>query len=91
MEIKVEHLSYKKNQNPILFDVNMKISSSMITTLLGSSGSGKSTFLTLFQSGCPTNGSIYIENIDICNKEGLSTVKNKIGYLPFHYYFHLLY
>lgn len=85
MEIEVENLSFHHKKNQILHNVCMHISSSMVTTIVGSSGSGKSTLLYLFSKGNPTKGTIKIGNIDISDKNKIPTLKKQIGYLPTHF------
>ncbi|MEQ8240314.1 MAG: peptidase domain-containing ABC transporter [Cyclobacteriaceae bacterium] len=67
---------------PLLKDLSIKLAKGSITTLLGESGSGKSTILQLLQRFYkPTSGEILINDKNI---EGLDLVslRKKIGVVP---------
>ena len=68
--IKVEHLSKKYGDLAVLKDVNIEIKKGEVISIIGPSGTGKSTFLrclNLIES--PSGGSIHIDGVDILNKK----------------------
>lgn len=67
--IKVENLEKKFGENLVLKDINMEVSKGEVVTIIGSSGSGKSTFLrclNLLEE--PTSGKILYKDENILEK-----------------------
>lgn len=66
MEIKVNNVKYKYQNDPVLKGINMNIESSKITGIIGKSGSGKTTLLEMFNAlRIPTEGIIKIDDFNI--------------------------
>lgn len=94
--IKVEHLnkSFLQNQNsiPILKDLSLFVNAGDIVSIVGQSGSGKTTFLTLM-SGLerPDTGSIEVNGTDLVrlSEEELTTFRSQNISIVFQQY-HLI-
>jgi len=95
--IKVSHLSkvYPNNGEPltVLRDVNCEISQGEIISIIGPSGTGKSTFLRCLNGlEQPTSGSIVVDGVEICDKNAdLPSVRKKMGmvFQNFNLFHHL--
>lgn len=73
------HLSLR--DVPILHDISLEISAGQITSLIGPSGSGKSSFLRcLNRLWEPPSGTIFLEGVDITSMEVL-TLRRRVGML----------
>lgn len=79
--IKVEHLEKKFGELTVLKDINVEIHKGEVISIIGPSGTGKSTFLrclNLLEQ--PTGGKIFIDEIDILNKEtDVPKMRQKMG------------
>ncbi len=79
--IKVEHLEKKFGSLTVLKDINVEINKGEVISIIGPSGTGKSTFLrclNLLEQ--PTGGSILIDEIDILDKEtDVPKMRQKMG------------
>lgn len=61
--VKLEHINFAYQSQPVLKDLNLNIDKQQITCLLGSSGSGKTSILRLIAGlETPQQGKIYILN-----------------------------
>jgi polar amino acid transport system ATP-binding protein len=68
--IKVEHLSKKYGQLTVLKDITTEIKKGEVVSIIGPSGTGKSTFLRCLNLlDQPTGGSISIDGEDILDKK----------------------
>ena len=82
--IKVDNLSFRYNVEApfVLKDLNLEIQPGMKVGFVGRSGSGKSTLTKLIQRFYyPTNGTIYIDGIDIRNINPI-WLRTNIGVVP---------
>ena len=78
IEFKNINFSYLKN-NPVLKDINLKISKGDIIAFVGASGAGKSTMLSLILKFIkPDTGEIYIDGKNIC-KLNANSIRSKIA------------
>ena len=73
--IKIEHLSKKFGDLEVLKDVTVEIKTGEVISIIGPSGTGKSTFLRCINLlDRPSGGSIRIDGVDIqslmCRKFG---------------------
>ncbi len=79
--IKVEHLSKSFGDLQVLKDINIEIEKGEIISIIGPSGTGKSTFLrclNLLEK--PSGGTIWINDLDIMNpKNNPNTLRQKMG------------
>lgn len=79
--IRVEHLEKKFGNLTVLKDINVEIHKGEVISIIGPSGTGKSTFLrclNLLES--PTGGKIFIDEIDILDKTtNVPKVRQKMG------------
>ena len=68
--IKVEHLSKKFGDLVVLKDITTEIKTGEVVSIIGPSGTGKSTFLRCLNLlEYPSGGAIYIDGIDILDKK----------------------
>ena len=68
--IKVEHLSKKFGDVVVLKDITTEIKKAEVVSIIGTSGTGKSTLLRCLNLlEYPSGGSIYINDVDILDKK----------------------
>ncbi|KAL0442575.1 UNVERIFIED_CONTAM: ABC transporter B family member 9 [Sesamum latifolium] len=81
-DIKFQHVSFKYATRPdtqIFQDLSLSISSGKTTALVGQSGSGKSTVISLLQRFYdPDSGNIYLDDIEI-RQFNLSWLRRQMG------------
>lgn len=79
--IRVEHLSKKFGENIILRDINAEIHRGEVISIIGPSGTGKSTFLRCLNLlETPTSGKIWIDENDILDpKSDINALRRKMG------------
>ncbi|KAK4440113.1 ABC transporter B family member 9 [Sesamum alatum] len=81
-DIKFQHVSFKYPTRPdtqIFQDLSLSISSGKTTALVGQSGSGKSTVISLLQRFYdPDSGNIYLDEIEI-RQFNLSWLRGQMG------------
>src|ERR1700749_3378677 len=79
--VKIEHLSHRYTRAWAIQDINLEISGSGITGLLGSNGAGKSTTMNIICGVLnQTSGNVYINDIDV--REHPQEAKRHLGFLP---------
>lgn len=79
--IRFEHVSKSYGENIVLDDLNLEIHKGEFITVIGSSGSGKTTMLKLINGLLtPTKGIIYVDGKDI-SKENQTLLRRNIGYV----------
>lgn len=79
--VKIEHLSKSFGNKEVLKDINLEVYPKEVVTIIGSSGSGKSTMLRCInQLEEATSGHIYFEGVDILDKKvNINKLREKIG------------
>jgi len=81
--IRIEHLRKKflDNNFEVLKDVNAEIQDGEIISIIGPSGTGKSTFLRCINGlNTPTSGHIWIDGVDVTDpKTDMRAVRKKVG------------
>jgi len=80
--IKIEHLSKVYDNNlQVLKDVNAEINDGEVISIIGPSGTGKSTFLRCINKlETATSGHIWIDGLDITDpKTDITAVRKKVG------------
>ncbi|MGM0567234.1 MAG: amino acid ABC transporter ATP-binding protein [Bacteroidota bacterium] len=91
--IRVEHLQKKFGDLTVLEDINAEIRKGEVISIIGPSGTGKSTFLRCLNLlDTPTSGKIYIEDVDIMSPEtDVPAMRQKMGmvFQGFHLFHHL--
>lgn len=91
--IRVEHLSKHFGDLVVLKDINCEISKGEIITVIGPSGTGKSTFLRCLNLlETPTGGNIYIDEIPLLDKRtDVPRLRQRMGmvFQSFNLYAHL--
>lgn len=79
--LRLEHLEKTFGDHKVLRDINFSVSKGEVISVIGSSGSGKSTMLrciNLLEE--PTGGKIIFEGKDICGKEmNLCQYRSRVG------------
>ena len=80
----------KAMDTQVLFDINVSFKEKSFNSIIGESGSGKSTMLNIMGTlDKPTSGQVYIdgERTDLMSKDELAETRNqKIGFIfQFHY------
>lgn len=79
--IRFKQVSKFYGENKILEDFNLDIKKGEFITVIGSSGSGKTTMLKMINGLLqPTSGTIYVEGKDI-SKENQTLLRRNIGYV----------
>lgn len=79
--IRFEHVSKSYGENIVLDDLNLEIHKGEFITVIGSSGSGKTTMLKMINGLLtPTKGIIYVDGKDI-SKENQTLLRRNIGYV----------
>ena len=79
--LRLEHLEKTFGDHKVLRDINFSVSKGEVISVIGSSGSGKSTMLrciNLLEE--PTGGKIIFEGMNICGKEmNLCQYRSRVG------------
>ncbi len=79
--IRFDHVSKAYGDNEVLSDFSLDILKGEFLTVIGSSGSGKTTMLKMINGLLsPTSGTIYVEGKDI-SKENQTILRRNIGYV----------
>ena len=79
--IRFDHVSKSYGENLVLADFNLSIDKGEFVTVIGSSGSGKTTMLKMINGLlAPTLGTIYIDGKDIA-RENQTLLRRNIGYV----------
>lgn len=79
--IRFDHVYKSYKENNILADFCLEISKGEFITVIGSSGSGKTTMLKMINGLLsPTSGIVYIDEKDI-SKENQTLLRRNIGYV----------
>jgi polar amino acid transport system ATP-binding protein len=91
--IKVEKLGKKFGSLTVLDEINLEIHKGEVISIIGPSGTGKSTFLRCLNLlETPTHGKIFIDNEDILNKNtNVPKLRQKMGmvFQSFNLFSHL--
>lgn len=91
--IRVEHLSKKFDNLTVLKDINVEIKKGEVISIIGPSGTGKSTFLRCLNLlETPSGGKIFIDDIDILDKNtDVPKIRQKMGmvFQSFNLFSHL--
>lgn len=79
--IRFDHVSKSYGENLVLADFNLSIDKGEFLTVIGSSGSGKTTMLKMINGLLtPTLGTIYVDGKDIA-RENQTLLRRNIGYV----------
>jgi polar amino acid transport system ATP-binding protein len=91
--IKIEHLSKKFGDLVVLKDINTEIKTGEVVSIIGPSGTGKSTLLRcLNRLEAPSGGSIHINGVDILDrKTDVAQIRQKMNmvFQSFNLFSHL--
>lgn len=91
--IKIEHLSKKFGDLVVLKDITTEIKTGEVVTIIGPSGTGKSTLLRCLNLlEVPSGGSIYINGVDILDKKtDVAQIRQKMNmvFQSFNLFSHL--
>ncbi len=81
-KIEFRNLDFGYNGKKVLHDINLDIEPGMTVGIVGPTGSGKSTLVSLISRMYPIpRGKLLIDNIDINDWE-LSALRSQIGFVP---------
>ena len=91
--IKVEHLSKSFGALTVLKDITTEIKKGEVVSIIGPSGTGKSTFLRCLNLlEHPSGGSIYIDGVNILDKKtNVSQIRQRMNmvFQSFNLFAHL--
>ena len=91
--IRVEHLAKKYGNLTVLKDISVEIHKGEVISIIGPSGTGKSTFLRCLNLlDTPTSGKIFIDDVDILSKNtDVPRIRRKMGmvFQSFNIFSHL--
>ncbi len=77
--VKFDHVFFSYGDRPVLSDVNFEVQSGQVVALLGATGSGKSSIISLLPRFYdPTKGTILFDGYDI-RKAKLQSLRSQIG------------
>ena len=81
--IRTKNISMHYGSSQVLYDLNIDIKNAKITSLMGSNGVGKTSFLKLLSGIHPvSSGEFYFDNKNVTNKKSYHLAKMGIGYVP---------
>ena len=86
LNLQLNHLQ-KSYQRPILTDINLQVTNDSYVTIIGKSGSGKSTILRCMNLlEVPTKGQVFIEGQEITAKKvDIQAIRKDIGMVFQHF------
>ncbi len=91
--ISIQHVSKRFGDLEVLKDINAEINKGDVISIIGPSGTGKSTLLRCVNRlETPSGGSIVVDGVDVCDKNAdLPAVRQKIGmvFQSFNLFSHL--
>jgi ATP-binding cassette subfamily C protein len=80
--IRFEHVTFGYNEKRILEDVSLEIPAKSLTTIIGPSGTGKTTFIDLIIGLYrPDSGTIWLDDMPL-EEINLEQWRRKLGYVP---------
>ena len=80
--IRFEHVTFGYNDKKILKDISLEIPTCSLTTIIGPSGAGKTTFIDLITGLYkPDSGAVYLDEM-LLQDVNLQKWRQKIGYVP---------
>lgn len=80
--VRIEGLSFRRGKRVILDNVDLRIARGRITSILGPSGTGKSTLLNLITGQLkPDAGKVYFDGVDVASldRKGLYAIRRRMG------------
>ncbi|HEV8389264.1 MAG TPA: ABC transporter ATP-binding protein [Dongiaceae bacterium] len=78
----LRHVSFSYGRGPVLTDVSLDIPAGSITTLVGQSGSGKTTIADLLLGlYAPDQGTVMVDGVDLGDVD-IAQWRSMIGYVP---------
>lgn len=81
-EIRLEHVSFAYGDRDILSNITLRIPARSLTTIIGSSGAGKTTLIDLLIGLYhPGAGTIYLDDVPMQDVD-IKQWRQKIGYVP---------
>jgi len=81
-EIEFRHLSFAYDGRPVLRDISVRIPAGHTVAVVGPTGSGKSTLVSLLSRlHDPPRGSVFIDGVDI-REIPLATLRGAVGVVP---------
>lgn len=81
-EVEFRNVSFSRSDNEVLHDINFKVKAGEVIGVVGKTGSGKSSLVSLMPRFYdPDKGQILLDGIDIRNF-GLKDLRTRIGIVP---------
>lgn len=81
-EIEFRHVSFAYDRQPVLEDIDLKIPAGATVAIVGPTGSGKTTLVSLIPRLMdPTKGTVLIDGVD-ARQVSLATLRRGIGFVP---------
>jgi len=81
-EIEFRHISFAYDKQPVLFDITLTIPAGATVAIVGPTGSGKTTLVSLIPRLIdPTEGAVLIDGVD-ARHLSLSTLRGATGFVP---------
>src|SRR6202790_50832 len=81
-EIEFRHLNFSYNSTPVLRDINLRIPAGSSLAIVGPTGSGKTTLVSLIaRIYDPEPGSVLIDGIPI-REYPIATLRHNLGFVP---------
>jgi ATP-binding cassette, subfamily C, bacterial len=80
-EIRLEHVTFRYDANPVLEDLSLTIAAGKVTAIVGSSGAGKSTVADLVNGLLsPASGRVLIDKAEL-NPQAARAWRRHVGYV----------
>jgi ATP-binding cassette subfamily B multidrug efflux pump len=81
-EIEFRNLNFRYNGQPVLKDISFKVQPGQRVAVVGATGSGKSTLVSLLARIYPVpDGCLFIDGKDV-NRFDIGTLRSNIGFIP---------
>jgi ATP-binding cassette subfamily B protein len=81
-DIEFRHLTFSYGATPVLVDVSARLAAGTTTAIVGVTGSGKSTLISLLaRLHDPPRGSVFVDDVDVRDLP-LAVLRGAIGFVP---------
>ena len=81
-EIEFKNVSFAYDRIPVLRDINLTIPAGSTVAIVGPTGAGKTTFVSLIPRLLdPTAGAVLVDGVDV-RRLNLATLRGSVGYVP---------
>jgi ATP-binding cassette subfamily B protein len=81
-DIEFRHLTFSYGTTPVLLDISARLSAGSTTAIVGVTGSGKSTLISLLaRLHDPPRGTVFVDGVDVRDLS-LAALRGAIGFVP---------